>query len=141
MTAIKLDIFEVIKNINQKNFGYYDSLPKHLQKQFSPYMVYQWMISTKDPYQLIVLNEIPSIFKLSKHPGLVYRLFCIAAARSEYKWMFKTSSTDKVKVIADYLKCSKKDARLHEDFFSKDDILEMCSELGYQEAEIKKLKV
>jgi hypothetical protein len=142
----KLDVFEVLNNINAKNYNYLSSLDDELKKQFTPYVVHNWISSTTDPLQMILLQRFVNCryFELSNHPELIYKLFCVSATsrNMRYNWIYKKSAkTDAVDIIARYLNCSKKEARLHERFFNVEDINEMINDLGYQPAEVKKLKI
>lgn len=44
----KLSITDVLSNIDNANYKYYDSLPEHEKKQFTPYTVLRWMSSLDD---------------------------------------------------------------------------------------------
>lgn len=142
--AAKLDIFDVLRNINNKNYHYLDQVED--PSAFTPFVVHSWISSSTDPLQIMLLDEFVNkrYFKLSAHPDLLYKLFCITARNKnmKYNWLYKKqSSNDALTIIAEYLKCSKREAKLHIDSFTLDDIKEMADELGYQPAEIKKLKL
>jgi hypothetical protein len=145
MSEDKLDIFEVLNNINKKNYHYYDNLSDRMKSMFSPYLVYQWMTSTNDPLQLMLLDRLVSrkLFVLNNHKDLLYKLLCITVGNSQrYSWIYKKSgNNEKINVIAKYLGCSKREAKLHSDFFSSNDIKDMLYDMGYQDDEIKKLKL
>lgn len=142
----KLDVFEVLNNINTKNYNYLSSLDDDIKKQFTPYVVHNWISSTTDPLQMILLQRFVNCryFELANHPELIYKLFCVTATNRgmRYNWIYKKQSkTDTIDIIAKYLRCSKKEAQLREHFFSEADVKEMISDLGYQPSEVKKLKI
>ena len=145
MSDDKLDIFEVLTNINKKNYHYYSNLSDRMKSLFSPYLVYQWMTSTNDPLQMMLLDQLVSnkLFVLNNHKELLYKLLCITTnGNQRYSWIYKKSANnEKINVIAMYLGCSKREAKLHSDFFSSNDVKEMLFDMGFQDDEIKKLKL
>lgn len=146
MATERLDIFEVLRNINKKNYNYVQDLEDDQRKQFSPFVVNQWLCCSNSPLQIVLMDKLVNrrFFKLSRHPNLIYKLFCIAAVdkNARYNWLFKKAEkSDAIDIIAKYLDCSRRDASRYKDSFSQDDIKEMIVTLGYQPSEIKKLKV
>lgn len=141
----RLDIFEVLREINNKNYKYLDNLEDNLKKSFVPYVVFQWLQSTDEPNQMIILNHIsPMLFDLQDHPELLFKLFCISSMNkyTRYSWIFpKATKDDSLDIISQYLDCSKRCAKEYKEFYTKDDIIIMAQELGYQDGEIKKLKL
>lgn len=144
----KLVIFDVLKEIDKKNVDFYDGLSEEHKKQFAPLLTMRWLSSgTKLQTQLqnSILN--PMVFRLHRHPGLLYKLMvAISDGKSKrYTWI-KKKSKDKsaptvVAVISSYYQCSKKDALRYKKQLSEDDILEMADELGYDKEQVKKLKI
>ena len=141
----RLDIFEVLREINNKNYKYLDNLEDNLKKSFVPYVVFQWLQSTDEPNQMIILNHIsPMLFDLQDHPELLFKLFCISSMNkyTRYSWIFpKATKDDSIDILSQYLECSPRNAKEYKEFYTKDDIIIMAKELGYQDAEIKKLKL
>jgi len=141
----RLDIFEVLREINNKNYNYLDGIDDNLKKSFTPYVVFQWLQSTDDSNQVLVLNHIsPMLFDLQDHPELLFKLFCISSMNkyTRYSWIFpKSTKDDTLEILGKYLECSKRVATEYKEFYTIDDIKQMAQELGYQDAEIKKLKL
>lgn len=141
----KLDIFDVLKNINNKNFNYINDLSEDKKKMFSPYVVFQWLSSSNNPQQIMVLNHINRImFKLQDHPTLIYKLFCISSVNKfeKYNWIYKKEAKDEsTKIISEFLGCSFKVAKLYKKIYNNHDIQKMAKDLGYQDREIKDLKL
>ena len=139
----KLNIFDVLKQINAKNYNYLNDLPESLRNQFSSYMTYRWMYGTDNPEQLTLMGYYVNdkVLQLANHPNLLYKLYCTSSCNrnTRYSWVFpKKDSSVQIKIISEYLSCSYRVARLHLPSFTRDDIIEMAHELGYQDAEIKK---
>lgn len=132
----KLNIFDVLSNINQKNYHYYDNLPNHLKKQFNNYLVFQWLSSTLDEFQVIYLARFVND-KINLPSSQFYKLLCSSTnSRQKFEWIYPKKATEpRTKIIADYLDCSTKVASLHD--FSNDDVIEMANFLGYQQADLK----
>lgn len=142
MTEEKLDIFDVLTNINKKNYHFYSNLDDRMKAMFSPYVVYNWMTSSPDPLQIILMDRIigEKVFTLSDHKELLYKLFCVTVNKPvRYEWIYKKNAdNEKISIIAEYLNCSKRVAKLYNDFYDKNDITEMLQDMGYQDDEIKK---
>ncbi len=141
----RLDIFEVLKQINQKNFNYLETLDDETKKGFVPYVVYQWLQSSNDAKQIEMLNHInPMVFTLGEHPDLLFRLFCISSTNKyqKYSWIFKKfAKDDSNTIISQFLGCSKRVADHYKDMYTIDNVKEMAERLGYTDKEIQKLKL
>ena len=140
----KLNIFDVLKQINNKNFNYLDELPEKLSSQFSSYMVYQWLTCSDDPAHIALLAKYvnDAVLVLAPHPKLLYKLYCVTSCgkNTRYNWKFKKKEASlKLKIVSEYFECSKRVACMHMEELSEKDIKEMAYELGYQESELKKL--
>lgn len=143
----KLDIFNVLKQIDNKNINFYDSLSDEHKKQFVPLLTMRWL-SSGNKLQTQLQNTIlnPMVFRLHRHPSLLYKLMVATSdgKSKRYTWI-KKKSKDKsspitISVISSYYQCSKKDALRYKKQLHVDDILEMADELGYDKDQIKKLK-
>lgn len=79
----KLDIKEVLKNIDQKNYEWFDHLTEDQKKSFEPYVVMQFLSSgqnDKDTKNYIeVTNELlnKNFSVLSRNKELFYKLCCV----------------------------------------------------------------
>ena len=146
-TPHKLDVFECLRQIDAKNIEFYDKLPTTSQKGFYPVVVTRWVYGSPHNLQIMLLNEAvnPYMFVLGKHPGLLFKLLTTTTvAKTKYKWKAKHQETSRpvsIKIIADYYNISKREAKLHLNNFTVDDLTEMCNDMGYQIEEIKKLKL
>lgn len=144
----KLSIFDVLKNIDDQNIEYVDNLPEHMQKQFVPFVTMQWMNCTDDLGQKVLLNEVVNsrIFKLYKHPKLLYRLMTSISDgdRKFYKWKKPPTKQYKfpkaVEVVKQATGYSTKRADESMVVLSNDTIIEFAYELGYQQDKIKELQ-
>lgn len=125
-------IFDFLNNINRKNYSYLNSSNI---RYFNPWIVYQWLCSTEDEYQLMFLSMINDKLTIPKEQ--LYKLFCLSVNKPQkYKWIYpKKQSNLKYEIIGKYLGCSTKEAKLHD--FSNNDIKQMAIELGYQDSELK----
>lgn len=143
----KLEIFDVLKEIDKRNINFYDNLGDDKKKQFVPLLTMRWLSSgtaTDTVLQNAILN--PMVFRAHRHPSLLYKLMVATSdgKSRRYHWI-KKKSKDKsaplsVGVVSTYYQCSKKDAIRYKKRLSVDDILEMAEELGYDKEQVKKLK-
>lgn len=146
--SYKLNIFEVLKNIDNQNINFYDSLTEEQKNAFQPYVVMRWLSGTNNKQQIVYLNEFlnPYVFNL-KDKKLLYYLMVVnnfSSGREKYNYIKTTYSgtnkSKKVKIISEYHNISTRKAEEVVDIFNKEDILEMASEMGYSDAELKNLK-
>ena len=143
----KLDIFDTLKHIDQRDITFYDSLSPELKKSFAPVVFMRWFSGgTKLQTQLAngILN--PMVFKMYNHPGLMYKLMvaCSDGKQKRYAWVKKKSkdksSPTAVKAIMQYYDCSHKGATRYKKLLSVEDILEIADVLGYDKDVTKKIK-
>ena len=95
--ASTLKIFDILKELVNKNYGFYDSLSEEDKKSISPYVLYQWLsTSTKN---LPKFNEINKyIFELQEHKDLLWKLLCAVSGKSRCSWIkMPTTSMKKSK--------------------------------------------
>jgi hypothetical protein len=143
----KLDMFETLKQIDKRNITFIDDLEPDVKKQFVPLLTMRWL-SSGTQSQLRLNNAIlnPLVFKLHRHPALLYKLMVATSdgKSKRYNWI-KKKSKDKsaptaVAAISTYYQCSKKDAIRFKPRLSVDDVVEMAEEIGYDKEQIKKIK-
>lgn len=148
MADYKLDVFATINAMQAKKFNYYNNLTKDQKKGFAPVVVQRWLSGTSNELQIVMLNEYvnPYVFGLSKHPDLLYKLMT-TSTQSSGRCMYpqtKKSSNTKQPIAAEVIKrtfgVSTSEAVGMVKTFDPDQLLEAAFDLGYDTAEIKKLK-
>jgi len=145
----KLDIFEVLNNINVKKRNYYQSLTEEEQKSLSPYVIMRWLSGTNDARQVYFLNEIvnPYVFALPNHKELLLKLMmiCTSGRKVRYTWIKqakkKTSGQTKlITLVQEYFGYSQRESADALSLLSNEDLLSYAEQLGYQKPEITALK-
>lgn len=143
----KLDMFEVLRRIDKQDITFYDNLEPAQKKGFVPLLTMRWL-SSGSKVQQQLLNTIvnPMVFKLHRHPALLYKLMVATSdgKSKRYSWIKKKGKdknpTMSIEVIARYCDVSRKDAARYKSQFSSEDILDMAESLGYDKDQVKKLK-
>lgn len=83
-----IDLFEILKRLDTKDYNYYDSLTEEQKKKFVPYMLTHWMSCIKGPeelsqYYVLSTNEFANkhLFNemVQKHPKLQYLMLCVSS--------------------------------------------------------------
>lgn len=86
----KNDVFEVLKNIDYKNYGYYDSLTDEQKKEIQPYTLMRWKaitIGNGSENNLLNVNEKVNkhFWELSKYKDLQWKLLCTCNDKPTYQ--------------------------------------------------------
>lgn len=145
-----LDVFQLLAQIDRKNYEVWDTLTDEQKKEFSPLVVMRWMAGTTDPVQIIFLNEIVnvSVFPLGDHKELLLKLLtvCSNGGTKRYSWInYKVSGGKKTgklstALIANQYNMSIKEAEDARRLFSPEEIMELAEIHGLQKEEIADLK-
>jgi NACalpha-BTF3-like transcription factor len=143
----KLDIFEVLKKIDECDILYFHNLSEDELKSIHPLVIMRWLSGTKDSAQIQRLNAISNIFtfSLQKEKLLLIKLLMVSStSKKTYKWHSKKAPTvlpkSNIEIVMDYYNCSKKEAVEAVKILSKSDILELAEELGYQKDDMTGVK-
>ncbi len=98
----KNDIFDVLKNIDNKNYQYFESLSSEQQKEIQPYTLCRWMSAIygqeKQHIQLtkLVNNNVNTHYwELSKYKDLQFKLLCTCGLNKSFKHQWIAQSKNK----------------------------------------------
>lgn len=92
----KNNIFEVIKEIDKKNYQYYDSLDEEHKKDIQPYTLARWISSVdgkdykQEWYNHSINNNVNMYYwDLSKYKDLQWKLLCSCGTSgwNKHKWI------------------------------------------------------
>lgn len=145
----KLNIFQVLSKLSTKDRKYYHSLSEDEQKALAPLVVMRWLSGTRDPRQILFLNELvnPFVFSLASHKELLVDLMMVSSSGHTQRYVWnkatskKTSGAPKsVEVIRDYFGYNLVDASEALPLLSDEDVLQFAEELGRQLDTIKAIK-
>lgn len=149
MAQKKLNIFNVLARINEKDTNYFDRLTEEEQKAFLPLIVMRWFSGVSNARQVYFINELvnPFVFSLHRHKKLLYYLLTICGSGGSQKYFWnktiskKSSSTPMtIKVLRDYFGYSTLESIDALPLLSDIDIIMYAEELGCQKDEISKIK-
>lgn len=148
MSANKLDIFELLRHIDDDDRGFLDNLADDQRKGFVPVVTLRWLTGSGNDAQLLNLNEVvnSTVFSLYKHPDLLYKLMLVATpkGRKQYNWVKqakKEKATLRAEVIMRYFdEVSPREANEFIDLYTADEFVEMAEALGETKEYIQKLK-
>lgn len=147
-TEQKLDIFRVLKALDEKDVQFYQTLTDKQIKELQPFLVARWLTGTYNKRQVFLINELvnPFLFSLYKHKGLLWNLMtiCTSGKPQRYVWnkTLSKSSTfpNIVKIIQQYFGYSSRDAEKSIKLLSPDDIILIAEEMGWQDEDINKAR-
>lgn len=143
----KLDIFEVLSELNNKNYQFYDNLDNDTAKHFLPVVANRWMSCCDDSLQVYLDNEFvnPYIFSLQHHKSLIWKLMCIAnsGVKKRYTWIKQPptnkSSTLAIDAICQYYNYNISQATQAFAILKKEEVILIASELGWSSDDISAL--
>lgn len=147
--ANSVDIFELLKRIDDFDVDYIDGLTEEEKRSISPFVLMNWMSGCKSPPQIMQVNSFmnSAVFNMpsQQHVDLFLKLALIASdgKRKKYFWPKKGNTkkySTSVNVIKNYYHCSTKVALEYLPLLDSAGIVEMATELGEQEDTIKKIK-
>lgn len=145
----KIDIFEVLQNIDDCNFDYYDNLTEEQKKTISLFVVARWLSCTRNTKQIVAVNSLVNTFlykMISKHPKLLYKMMLISSSgtRKQYKWVPKkkkqSSKPETIKILSKFYDMSARQVEDYIDTFSLEDVISCANDLGADDSIIKKIK-
>lgn len=151
MATRKLDIFDVIKNVDAKNVNFYSELSDEEKKAFVPFLVSRWLSGTSNARQVYFLNEIVNPFLFVSHiqrdhKELLWKLFTITGTGKPYKrsWI-KLPKKDiakpvSTKLVAQRYNYSLRDAADAMKCLTGNDILDIADDLGIQKEIISEVR-
>lgn len=145
----KFDIFEVLTQLTKKHIQFIDNLTDDEVKSISPLIMMRWLSGTTTKSQIYLLNEVanPLVFSLQKHPRLLLKVLmaCTTQNSGRYQWIKRQPTTsshkpNSIRVVMEYFGYSTRKATSAIEVLSKDQVLAMAEELGYQLPDIKKIQ-
>lgn len=91
------DIFQLLRELDRGNLGYFDTLPPEEQKKIPMVVLYRWFSGTSDALQIVLGNEMCNkhVFSLSQHPGLLWKLLVASGSHKskKYKWIAQSKAS------------------------------------------------
>lgn len=142
----KVDIFEVLKKIDQCDLSYFKAMSEAEKKSLHPLVLMRWLSGTKDVKQITRINSVlnPFVFQLHKEKDLLIKLLmCSSTSSKTYRWYAKKKQNKRsidLDIISEYYDCSIKEAIGYVDMIPKEDLISMAESIGYDKEQIKKLK-
>ena len=134
-------LFDILKSIDKCETTAFE---KH-SDQYNPYITMKWLASCKDPKRIDRVNKLLNVvtFALHDHKHLLYLLSCALAEgdTKRYQWIPRLKrSTKKLEVVCAYFGTTENETRGSLHLYDADAVLEMATELGYTDKELKALK-
>lgn len=148
MASPRVDIFELLKRIDDGDLDYWNKMSDEERKSIAFVVAMRWMSCTHNTDQLKSVNILlnPLVFRLYKHPGLMYRLMLVASSgtRKGYKWVgrHKNKKTYPVstKLISEFYNMNVDRANSYVNMLTIDELIDCAERLGYDDKSIKSLK-
>lgn len=144
-----LDLFQLLGQIDRKDYHIWQSLTSEQQKEFSAYMTLMWMAGTTDPFQILMLNEVvnTTLFSLPEHRELMLKLLavCSNGQSKRYTWVkYKLGGNGTkvklaIKLLMEHHRYSEKEAEDVYPLYSTAELIELAESQGWQKDELKDL--
>lgn len=152
MAEHKVDIFESFRKLNNLELDFWDKLTPEEQKQVSPYVFLMWMQNSPNDSQVLYLNEFVNQHMfgvLGDKPDVAFTLLSLSSRgkQQRYPWIKRLSRKDKgakaenvKEILSEYFDESERNIGYYLDNITVEEFLSICSEMGYQDDEQKRLK-
>lgn len=145
--AFKVDIFRVLRAIDERDFAFYDTLTEEEKASLPMVVILRWFSATTkhSEYHVLAANDVVNrhFWDLSSHPKLQYLLMaaCGAGKRMGHKWIDgrkrKTKSAKRPKLFAAFMAANphmkESDVRMLVAIATADSVREWCWEQGIDE--------
>lgn len=105
--SYKNDIFNVLKHLDDKDYGYYDTLTDEQKEEIQPYTLMRWMSATYNNEVHEQLNKRVNervnrrFWELSKYKDLQWKLLCASGMKTSvrHQWIpfYKRTESDRLK--------------------------------------------
>jgi len=144
----KVDIFKLLDRLSFGDKEAWASYSEEEQKSISPLIIMRWLSCTTSPGQIRRLNYFVNhlVFPFSKHPELLMKIMacCTDKHKTNYSWLGQKKSGGSKKlslqVVQAYYNYSSREAVQCLPLLMKEDFIEMAERLGWEKAEIAKLR-
>ena len=154
-TGYKLDIFEVLKAINRKDWDYYKNLDDDVRKGVPLYPILRWLACPADRVgitssQLYLINNFINYdyWVSSKHPDLVWKSYCAMGTpklnRGGMTYTYIKANMKKgYSIDAIFLECNSKlgdpELAVLKSRMTRDKYIALLKDMGKQDKVIKEL--
>ena len=128
------DLFAFFDAMNAGDYGYVDRLDDEEVKSLSPFVLFMWVngATSNQPIHVMLTDSYCSVlvFKLSRHPRLLLKLFIAAnegIGRTRYKFKKTTQKRESahIRMICSYYSCGLTEARQYYKLLSAEDLKEL----------------
>lgn len=146
--AEKLELVDILAALDRKDVDFYSNLSVEEQKQIQPFVLMRFLSGTYNKRQVMLVNTVinPYCFTLNNDKDLLWKLLtiCTSGKRQKYFWnkpnLTKSDNPVACKVIQEYFGYNSHDASNALKLLSKDDIISMAEEMGWQDEETNKIR-
>ena len=132
--AHNTDLFAFFDAMNRGDFSYVDKMDDDEVKGLSPFVLLMWVsgATSNQPIHVMMTDAYCSVmvFKLSKHPRLLLKLFIaanegIGNTRYKFKKTTITREPKQLRMVCAYYQCGLAEAKQYINLLSQDDIKEL----------------
>jgi hypothetical protein len=149
MVERKLDIFRVLDAADAKDEEFFRKLTDEERKGLQPFLISRWMSGTSNAAQIVLINEFlnPYAFSLTRHKELLWQLLTVvnSGRRQRYVWnklpaKRESGKPNALRAVREYYKYSTRDAVDALEILSRDQVINLAEQLGWQPDDIAKIK-
>jgi hypothetical protein len=143
-----LDLFGFLGQLNRRDPLAYDKLTEEAQKVAHPLVIMRWLSGTRDPAQVIALNERANryVFSLGTEKPLLFKLLAASCTgrTGRASWLKGPGSNNAkltIQAIMAKYECSEREAREYVELLDDADIVTCAEDAGWDKDQVKKLQV
>ena len=137
-------IFDILRNIDERNYQYFSTLSDADKKQ-AGFMMLKWMSCTNDPTKALMVNATGNklMFKLSKYPEMCYHMLAACGNGREEFYTYRkkkpkpTKRPITVSMLMEFYNVSTRDAIEDSESMDVESMVIIANELGRWDEETK----
>ncbi len=147
MSASDNKLFDLLKILDENDLEAFEKFPPEEKKKMAPLVIMRWLTGCKNKEQIFAINSFtnPLIFKLYKHPNLLFKTMMVSSTGPKrYSWIAKKTKVYKypkmLEVMSKAFSCSLRESNDILGRITGQEVMELAMSHGYDVEFLDSLK-